>query len=301
MVNRKKKPSSSECTLEDLIVNGNPTEFCWSFVTKLSNAIVSKYFSKYATFFSREELTQLAICDSVEFAKKLYSLDVGGSIGNLRNVFFTRIRNTLSNFVFRSNRLVPTEDITIELNKKSEKPTATIIQAIHKDDFLSVLGNLAESLDSVRSITAKTWLYFLESNPVSKYTINYTNNLLDDWISYSEVINMKAPCDLINAYDTYSEDQVEVLSEKLDTLAGDNYFNTLYQLLGDKFLAFLDIFQETVFKVPPSTQVKKMLKNIAINDDYNDGVSIEDLANKNNLSPEAVNKIIAFRNFKDTL
>lgn len=301
MVNRKRNPYRSECKLEDLIVDGNPTEFCWNFVTKLSNAIVSKYFSKYTSFFSREELTQLAICDSVDFAKKLYDLDAGGSIKNVRNVFFTRIRNTLSNFVFRSNRLVPTEDITIELSKKSEKPASAIIPDIHKDEFISVLGDLTESLDSVRGITAKTWLYFLESTPVSKYTINYTNNSLDDWISYSEVKNMKAPCDLINAYDTYSEDQVEVLSEKLDTLAGENYFNILYQLLGDKFLAFLDIFQDSEFKVPAATQVKKMLKNIAINDDYNDGVSIEDLANKNNLSPEAINKIIAFRNFKDTL
>ena len=58
---------------------------------------------------------------------------------------------------------------------------------------------------------------------------------------------MKTPCDLISIYDDYTEDQVENLAKCLDASLGQNYFDTLYQLLGDKFLPFLDVFQEDSF------------------------------------------------------
>ena len=98
---------------------------------------------------------------------------------------------------------------------------------------------------------------------------------------------------LINAYNNYSEEQIEMLADKLDNSTGQNYFSTLYQLLGDKFLAFMDVFQEDKFIIPSTVLVKHLLTNISIYKDYQDGMSIEELNNKYNRSQESLKKIIA--------
>ena len=104
---------------------------------------------------------------------------------------------------------------------------------------------------------------------------------------------MKRPCDLINAYNNYSDEQIEMLADKLDSSTGQNQFSTLYQLLGDKFLAFMDVFQEDKFIIPSTVLVKHLLTNISIYKDYQDGMSIEELNNKYNRSQESLKKIIA--------
>ena len=103
---------------------------------------------------------------------------------------------------------------------------------------------------------------------------------------------MRSTCDLISIYDEYTDDQIEMLADKLDSATGQNYFNTLYQLLGDKFLAFLDVFQEDKFTIPSTVLVKHILTDMSICEDHDNGMSAEDIAAKYNKSLTSVQKII---------
>ena len=104
---------------------------------------------------------------------------------------------------------------------------------------------------------------------------------------------MKTPCDLISYYNNYTDDQIEILADKLDAINGSNYFNTLYQLLGDKFLAFLDVFQEDKFNIPSTALVKNMLLDISICEDYNNGLTVEELSTKYNKPVKTVERVIS--------
>ena len=96
--------------LSEFIVDGKPTAFCWNYISTLSKVVISKYFAKYLEHFDREDLAQLATTDAVAFTIKVSTLQKDDDIKNMRNVLFTRIRNTLSNFIFRSNKLISTDD-----------------------------------------------------------------------------------------------------------------------------------------------------------------------------------------------
>ena len=74
-------------------------------------------------------------------------------------------------------------------------------------------------------------------NHEENYLLTRDDGILEDikdWEAYSEVKNMKTPCDLISIYDDYTEDQVENLAKCLDASLGQNYFDTLYQLLSSQ-------------------------------------------------------------------
>jgi Mor family transcriptional regulator len=152
---------------------------------------------------------------------------------------------------------------------------------------------MIDSLDSFRTISLRTWNLFKSESAKQKYFINDKNDDLKDWEAYSEVKNMRSPCDLISCYDKYTDDQIEELADKLDDISGQNYFNTLYQLLGDKFLAFLDVFQEDKISIPSTAFVKHLLTDMSICSDYSSGLSVDDLATKYNKSSAVIDKIVA--------
>lgn len=275
--------------LSDFVIDNEPTQFCWEYITTLASVVISKYFHKYLEHFDREDLASLAISDATAFIIKVVKINDNetNEIKNIRNLLFTRIRNTLSNFIFRSNKLVVTEDEVLDLNIVYPKSY----------DFKHDLINLDEldidSIESFRSISLKVWNLFLTNSAIKKYFINDNNNNLEDWEAYSEVRNMKKACDLINVYDNYTEDQIEALADKLDESSGQNHFNTLYQLLGNKFLAFLDVFQEDKFSIPSTVLVKHLLTDMSIIEDYENGSSLEDLSKQYNRSLTSINKIIS--------
>ena len=136
-------------------------------------------------------------------------------------------------------------------------------------------------------------MLFKTNGAKQHYAISDSEDELDDWESYSEVKNMKTPCDLISYYNNYTDDQIEVLADKLDAINGSNYFNTLYQLLGDKFLAFLDVFQEDKFNIPSTALVKNMLLDISICEDHNNGLTVEELSTKYNKPVKTVERVIS--------
>lgn len=273
--------------LSEFVVNNVPTQFCWEYITTLANVVVAKYFAKYLEHFDKEDLTQLAIEDAVAFVIKVSILQTGDNIKNVRNVLFTRIRNSLSNFVFRSNKLVSTDDEI--LNNFAVDPKSLEI----KSDLIDLYDLSIDSIDSFRTISLNTWNLFKTNGTAQKYCINDDTDTLDDWKAYSEVKNMKTPCDLISVYNNYTDDQVETLATKLDRVTGQNYFNTLYQLLGDKFLAFLDVFQEDKFNIPSTAVVKHLLTDISICEDHDNGSSVEELMSKYKKSELAINRILS--------
>lgn len=272
--------------LSEFIVNGAPTSLCWDYTSTLSKVVISKYFAKYLEHFDREDLAQLATADAVAFVIKISALQSDSDIKNMRNVLFTRIRNTLSNFIFRSNKLISTDDEI--LDKQAVYPKSFEI----KSDLINMHDLQIDSINSFRTVCLKTWKLFKANGAKRKYYINDSNNTLDDWKVYSEVKNMKTPCDLISSYDKYTDDQIEMLADRLDAVTGQNYFNTLYQLLGDKFLAFLDVFQEDKFNIPSTILVRHILSDVSICEDYNNGMSVDDLATKYNKTTNSIQRIV---------
>lgn len=275
--------------LSSFIIDGKPTSFCWDYISTLSKVVIAKYFAKYLEHFDRDDLAQLATTDAVAFTIKVSTLQKDDDIKNMRNVLFTRIRNTLSNFIFRSNKLISTDDEI--LDRHTVDPKSFEIRS----DLIDMHDLSIDSIDSFRTVSLHTWNLFRTNGAKRKYFINDSNNSIDDWESYSEVRNMKVPCDLISCYDKYSDDQIEVLANKLDAVTGQNYFNTLYQLLGDKFLAFLDVFQEDRFNIPSTSLVKHVLSDISICEDFDNGVSVDELSKRYNKTTVAIQRILDSR------
>jgi hypothetical protein len=273
--------------LSEFVIDGEATEICWKYISTLSKVVVSKYFAKYLEYFDKDDLVSLAISDAVEFIKKVASSRKDEDIKNMRNVLFTRIRNTLSNFVFRSNRLVSTADEILDrhiVNPKFDDVNSDLID-LHD---LSI-----DSLESFREVSLRAWQLFNKNGANQKYTVTNDTDYIEDWEAYSEVRNMKSPCALISEFNNYTEDQIESLADKLDSVTGQNYFSTLYQLLGDKFLAFLDVFQEDKFNIPSTSLVKHILTDMSIFEDHSNGLSVSDLSNKYHKSESSIQKILA--------
>lgn len=277
--------------LSDFVDGNLVTEFGWNYISNLASVVISKYFYKYLDYFDKEDLTSLAISDAVAFIIKVVTVNnnTDSTIKNIRNLLFTRIRNTLSNFIFRSNKLVTTEDDILDLNIVYPKSFDV------KNDLINLDDLDIDSIDSFRTISTKVWQLFLTNGANQKYIINDDTNDIEDWKSYSEAHNMKKPCDLITIYNDYTEDQIEALANKLDETSGQNYFNTLYQLLGNKFMAFLDVFQEDKFNIPSTVLVKHLLTDMSICDDSDNGLSDEDIATKYGRSLSSVQKILKSR------
>lgn len=275
--------------LIEFFTDGKPNKLCWDYITALAKVVVSKYFYKYLEHFSKDDLAALAVSDAVGFVTRLYANNNVEGVNNARNVLFTRIRNTLSNFVFRSNKLVSTDDEILSHVAVYPKTFGTTSDLIDPHDLT------INSIDSFRTICLKTWKLFKTNGATQKYAINNSNDNIEDWFAYSEVKNMKTPCALIEAYNYYTDDQIEALANKLDEVFGQNYFNTLYQLLGDKFLAFLDVFQEDKFTIPSTMLVKHLLTDMSIQEDFDDGLTVDDLANKYSKSVESVQRVLDSR------
>lgn len=278
-------------SLSEFIVDDKPTQFCWEYISTLAGVVISKYFHKYLEYFDQGDLASLATADAVAFMIKVVSVNgnTDNDIKNIRNLLFTRIRNTLSNFIFRSNKLVCTEDDILDLNVVYPTSFNNTNDIINAEDL-----NIT-SMDSFRSVCLNVWHLFKSNSARRKYFINSSDDSIEDWLAYSEVRNMKKPCDLISLYDNYTDDQVEELADKLDELSGQNYFNTLYQLLGDKFLAFLDVFQEDKFNIPSTAFVKHLLTDMSICNDYENGMTDSAIASKYNRSLSSVQKVINSR------
>lgn len=288
MGRRKSEANSAPIPrISDFLTDGIPNQKCWDYISTLASVVITKYFYKYLEHFSKDDLCSLATTDCVAFFKKISVNNSDAETNNLRNILFTRIRNSVSNFVFRSNRLVSTEDEVLDRHVVYPKSFEI------KSDLIDMNDLIIDSIDACREISLRTWNLFKTNGSHSKQ-----DGILDDvkdWEAYSEVKNMKTPCDLISIYDDYTEDQIEDLAKSLDASLGQNYFSTLYQLLGDKFLPFLDVFQEDKFNIPSTSYIKNLLTDLSILEDHDDGLSVEDLSNKYDKTPVVIDRILKSR------
>lgn len=90
--------------LESYIKDSQITDYGWRYIQNLSRTVCYRYYRTYDT----EDLISLAITDLAEF---LFLLEKSEELPrSIRNVLFTRARNTMSNYLYHRRKDVPTED-----------------------------------------------------------------------------------------------------------------------------------------------------------------------------------------------
>lgn len=132
-------------TLESFIVNSKITDYGWKYIQSLAKTIVFRYYRTYDT----EDLISLAITDLAEF---LLILEEGNDVPrSIRNVLFTRGRNTVSNYLYHRRKAVPTED--------------EILDTQVSDDYLfdDILYEY-NTLEEAHLLSLELWRYFRASH-----------------------------------------------------------------------------------------------------------------------------------------
>lgn len=101
-------------TLDSFVKDSSITEYGWKYISNLAKTISYRYYRTY----DMEDLVSLAITDLADF---LILLEKGNNIPrNIRNVLFTRGRNTMSNYLYHRRKTVPTEDEVLDTNASKE-------------------------------------------------------------------------------------------------------------------------------------------------------------------------------------
>lgn len=96
--------TSNPDTLDSYIKDSTITEYGWSFIRSLSKTVAHRYYRTYDT----EDLISLAITDLADF---LILIEKGNNVPrSIRNVLFTRARNSMSNYLYHRRKAVSTED-----------------------------------------------------------------------------------------------------------------------------------------------------------------------------------------------
>jgi hypothetical protein len=100
--------------LESYIKDSAITEYGWKSIQNLSKTVCFRYYRTYDV----DDLISLAITDLAEF---LFLLEKSDNIPrNIRNVLFTRARNTMSNYLYHRRKDVPTEDDLLDTQVSKE-------------------------------------------------------------------------------------------------------------------------------------------------------------------------------------
>lgn len=100
--------------LESFIKDSKITDYGWEYITKLSKTVSYRYYRTYDT----EDLISLAITDLAEF---LILIEQGNNVPrSIRNVLFTRARNSMSNYLYHRRKAVPTEDEVLDTHTSKE-------------------------------------------------------------------------------------------------------------------------------------------------------------------------------------
>lgn len=128
-------------SLESFIVDSRITEYGWKYIQSLAKTIVFRYYRTYDT----EDLISLAITDLAEF---LLILEAGNDVPrSIRNVLFTRGRNTVSNYLYHRRKAVPTEDDILDTQMSDEY--------IFDDIFYEY-----NTLEEAHLLSLELWRYF---------------------------------------------------------------------------------------------------------------------------------------------
>ena len=133
--------SKQAVTFEDFVKNSQITDFGWQYIASISKTVCYRYYRTYDT----EDLISMAITDLAEF---LLLIDQGNNIPrSIRNVLFTRARNSMSNYLYHRRKAVPTEDEILDLQVSKEYAVADIVY-----DFSTV--------EEAHLLALKLWRYY---------------------------------------------------------------------------------------------------------------------------------------------
>lgn len=100
--------------LEAFVNDSKITKKGWDYICNLAKTVAYRYYKTYDT----EDLISLAITDLADF---LILLEKGKEKPrSLRNVLFTRARNTMSNYLYHHRKAVPTEDDILDTHLSKE-------------------------------------------------------------------------------------------------------------------------------------------------------------------------------------
>ena len=131
-------------TLDSFVVDSKITNYGWKYIQSLAKTIVFRYYRTYDT----EDLISLAITDLAEF---LLILESGNDVPrSIRNVLFTRGRNTVSNYLYHRRKSVPTEDELLD---------SQVSEEYLFDDLFYEFNTLEEA----HLLSLELWRYFTTS------------------------------------------------------------------------------------------------------------------------------------------
>ena len=133
--------SKQVITLDSFVRDSQITEFGWQYIASISKTVCYRYYRTYDT----EDLISMAITDLAEF---LLLIEKGNDVPrSIRNVLFTRARNSMSNYLYHRRKAVPTEDEILDLQVSKEYAIADIVY-----DFSTV--------EEAHLLSLKLWRYY---------------------------------------------------------------------------------------------------------------------------------------------
>lgn len=133
--------SKQVITLDSFVKDSQITDFGWQYISSISKTVCYRYYRTYDT----EDLISMAITDLAEF---LLLIEQGDNVPrSIRNVLFTRARNSMSNYLYHRRKAVPTEDEILDLQVSKEYAIADIVY-----DFSTV--------EEAHLLSLKLWRYY---------------------------------------------------------------------------------------------------------------------------------------------
>jgi hypothetical protein len=125
-------------TLDKLLADKGLTEFGWLYLQMLAYSVSGKYYRNE----DQNSLNTLAVSDCAAWLDGKVRFFTG-KISNLRAILYTRIRNTMSNNLYKDNRFLPTEDTVLDLNAYNDKSIQT--QGVSDEVLDYVFNNKEEA------------------------------------------------------------------------------------------------------------------------------------------------------------
>ena len=140
------------------------TEFGWLYLQMLAYSVSGKHYR----YEDQSSINTLAVSDCAYWLDKKVR-HFNGKISNLRAILYTRMRNTMSNSLYKDNQYIPTEDTTLDRNFS---PTTLVIECDEVDPFL--LDYSFRDVKEARLLSLKLWCFHEgQKLPESRHWTSY--------------------------------------------------------------------------------------------------------------------------------
>ena len=140
------------------------TEFGWLYLQMLAYSVSGKHYR----YEDQSSMNTLAVSDCAYWLDKKVR-HFNGKISNLRAILYTRMRNTMSNSLYKDNQYIPTEDTTLDRNFS---PTTLVIECDEVDPFL--LDYSFRDVKEARLLSLKLWCFHEgQKLPESRHWTSY--------------------------------------------------------------------------------------------------------------------------------